>query len=365
MHAASTESLARRHHREEDIRGPYFRDQTAIIHSAPFSRLKHKTQVFFAPQNDHICTRIEHVLHVSTIAATICKGLNEKGFSLDPELAEAIGLGHDVGHAPFAHTGEQILSGLAINEGGFHHELHSLRVVDKLCNGGHGLNLTYGVRDGILFHCGERFERCLHPREEILVLEDVEKDLWARSYPATWEGCIVRMSDRIAYLGRDVEDAVEAGIIDEQTVPAAVRANLGTRNGEIIDTFVADIIATSTPDDGIALSDRTYDLMKELFRFNHRTIYNHELLLEYRAYSHRLLNEIFDFLSELETHPDRLANPRLRIEEIYTHFRTRYRPVHDDEKAGIVRRIIDFMAGMTDQFALESMREIRFPKPLC
>jgi dGTPase len=320
--------------------------------------------VFFAPQNDHICTRIEHVLHVSTIAATLCKGLNGRGFDLDPELAEAIGLGHDVGHAPFAHTGEEILSSLADSEGGFHHELHSLRVVDKVCNGGNGLNLTYGVRDGILFHCGERFEQCLYPREELLVLEEVEKDLWARTFPITWEGCIVRMSDRIAYLGRDVEDAVEAKIIEEKTIPSAVRANLGTRNGEIIDTFVADIIATSTPDKGIALSNRTYELMKELFRFNHRTIYNHERLLEYRAYSHRILHEIFDFLSALETNPDRLRHPHLRLEEVYSHFRTRYSPVHDEEQTGVVRRIIDFMAGMTDQFALESMREICLPKPL-
>jgi dGTPase len=172
------------------------------------------------------------------------------------------------------------------------------------------------------------------------------------------------MSDRIAYLGRDVEDAVEAGIIDEATVPAVVRANLGTRNGEIIDTFVVDAIATSTPEKGIALSDGTYDLMKELFRFNHRTIYNHERLLEYRAYSYRVLNEIFDFLTTLEMCQDRLQHPRLRLEEVYTHFRSRYSPIHDAEGAGVARRIVDFMAGMTDQFALDCMREISLPKPL-
>ncbi len=351
-------------HRDEDVRGPYFRDQTAVIHSAPFRRLKHKTQVFFAPQNDHICTRIEHVLHVSTIAATICKGLNGKGFNLDPELAEAIGLGHDVGHAPFAHTGEEALNSFAEGEGGFRHEIHSLRVLDKVCNGGKGLNLTYGVRDGVLFHCGEKFEPSIFPREEVLRLEVVDPDTWSSTYPVTWEGCSVRMSDRVAYLGRDVEDAVEAGIIKERAVPPSVRANLGTRNGEIIEAFVVDIISNSTPDTGISLSDQKYDLMKELFRFSLRSIYNHERLLEYREYSHRILRAVFDYLMELDDNGERLQRPKLRLEEVYAHFRNRYSAMHASEGAGPVRRIVDFMAGMTDQFALESMREISLPKPL-
>ncbi|MDA3832250.1 MAG: HD domain-containing protein, partial [Spirochaetales bacterium] len=144
--------------KEIDVRGAYFRDTTAIIHSYPYRRLKHKTQVFFAPSNDHICTRIEHVLHVATVAAAICKGLE-----LDSELAWAIGMGHDLGHAPFGHVGETVMNELMQNSGGFKHELYSLRVVDHLAYYGRGLNLTYAVRDGIISHCGEVFEQTIVP----------------------------------------------------------------------------------------------------------------------------------------------------------------------------------------------------------
>lgn len=365
MKGSSTEARSRALPRVEDIRGPYFRDQTAIIHCSPFRRLKHKTQVFFAPKNDHICTRIEHVLHVASIAATICKGLNGRGFQLDIELAEAIGLGHDVGHAPFGHTGEVVLNDLARDEGGFIHELHSLRVLDRLCNGGKGLNLTYAVRDGILFHCGERFEPRITPRSgEVNTLEDVNRDVWFRTYPATWEGCIVRISDKVAYLGRDVEDAIEAGIIDERAVPSTVRANLGTRNGEIIDTFVVDIIASSSREEGIRLSEEKYGLMGELFGFCVGSIYNHELLVEYRNYTERILKELYTYLTELEQDAKRLNDPALRIEAVYAHYRKRYDAVYEREGASIGRRVIDFMAGMTDMFALDSMREISLPRPL-
>jgi len=361
---SSDEARQRLIHREEDIRGPYFRDQTAIIHSSPFRRLKHKTQVFFAPKNDHICTRIEHVLHVASIAATICKGLKERGFTLDIELAEAIGLGHDVGHAPFGHTGEQILDSLAAESGGFVHEIHSLRVLDKLCNGGRGLNLTYAVRDGVLFHCGELFELNIKPRSEVIPsLGSVDRVLWSSQYPRTWEGCVVRMSDKVAYLGRDVEDAVEAGIIDIASVPPRVGENLGTRNGEIIDALVVDIIASSNEQDGIRLSDDKYTLMKELFEFCVFSIYNHDLLLEYRSYSGRILKEIFDFLLDMERNQKRLSNPRIRLETVYVHYRNRYRHIHDSEDATPTRRIIDFMAGMSDVFAIDCMRDICLPHP--
>lgn len=215
--------------REEDVRGPYFRDQTAIIHSLPFRRLKNKTQVFFAPENDHICTRIEHALHVSTISATICKGLE-----LDVELAQAIALGHDLGHAPFGHSGEKILNELNSKNGGFQHELHGLRIVDHLTRYGEGLNLTYAVRDGIISHYGEEFSQFIEPTSEYKNLEQ----LFTRgSKPTTYEGCVVRMADKIAYFGRDIEDAIKAGLIVEKDIPTNIRNELGTQNGEIIETL--------------------------------------------------------------------------------------------------------------------------------
>ena len=143
---------SRKRRRDEDVRGPYYRDTTAIIHSSPFRRLKHKTQVFFAPSNDHICTRMEHVLHVASIASAICRPLG-----LDSELAWAIGMGHDLGHTPFGHVGERIISKMSEERGlgKFEHEVNSLRVVDFLADNGKGLNLTYAVRDGIVCHNGE------------------------------------------------------------------------------------------------------------------------------------------------------------------------------------------------------------------
>ena len=150
----------RQYPRISDVRGEYYRDTTAIIHSSPFRRLKHKTQVFFAPSNDHICTRMEHVLHVASIASAVSRGL-----SLDTELAWAIGMGHDLGHTPCGHVGERILAKLMEEHGlkGFEHELNSLRIVDFLAEHGKGLNLTYAVRDGIASHNGERFVRVVSP----------------------------------------------------------------------------------------------------------------------------------------------------------------------------------------------------------
>ncbi|MFW5828510.1 MAG: HD domain-containing protein, partial [Alkalispirochaeta sp.] len=218
----SSEDLRRRRvprpEDERDLRGPYFRDTTAIVHSYPFRRMKNKTQVFFAPKNDHICTRIEHVMHVSTIAATISRALN-----LNPDLAWAIGMGHDLGHTPFGHLGEKILSRLRGLDG-FRHEIYSLRVVDKLANHGKGLNLTYAVRDGIINHCGEKFEQELSPDHAVKDLSAITR---RDQLPSTWEGVAVRMSDKIAYLGRDLEDAMQLGLVRVEDVPATGRRLLG------------------------------------------------------------------------------------------------------------------------------------------
>ena len=167
--------------REEDVRGPYFRDQTAIIHSLPYRRLKHKTQVYFSPRNDHVCTRVVHSQHVATIAATIARGLG-----LNTELAYAIGLGHDLGHAPFGHAGETSLNSKCRDIGGFIHEIQGLRVVDVLGNRGNSLNLTYAVRDGIICHCGEAPDKKLSPRKDRLPLENISK---RDKLPCSWEGC--------------------------------------------------------------------------------------------------------------------------------------------------------------------------------
>ncbi|MFW5811532.1 MAG: deoxyguanosinetriphosphate triphosphohydrolase family protein, partial [Alkalispirochaetaceae bacterium] len=275
---------------ERDPRGAYFRDTTAIVHSSPFRRMKHKTQVFFAPKNDHVCTRIEHVMHVATIAATICRSLG-----LDPDLAWAIGLGHDLGHTPFGHLGEKILAKLKGLDG-FRHEIYSLRVVDHLANRGKGLNLCYAVRDGIINHCGEKFEQSLEPD---LTIKDLSAIRTREFYPTTWEGAVVRMSDKIAYLGRDLEDAIRLKIVEEAQIPDLGRQRLGTRNSEIIDTLVHDLIEVSMGGGRLGFSDEIYEAFIEMKDFNYRHIYASRALASYHTAFERVLTTLYTYLSEL------------------------------------------------------------------
>lgn len=345
--------------RKPDLRGDYFRDQTAIVHSTPFRRLKHKTQVFFAPQNDHICTRIEHVLHVSTIATTICKGLG-----LDVELAQAIALGHDLGHAPFGHIGEKVLNEVAQSIGGFIHEVHGLRVVDKIAKNGKGLNLTYAVRDGIISHCGEIFVQSLVPEKQ---LKDLDAISTRNSVPLTYEGCVVRVADKIAYLGRDIEDAITAKLITMRDVPKRLKRNLGTTNGEIIDKLVMDVVRSSKGKEVITFSDEKFELLCELRDFNYFYIYNHPRLLESDRLIQELLTHLYErLLQSFEKYGDDAkgySNSEFRCVRHFGKFFSVRRELYHKE-AHPERCIVDFVAGMTDLYALESAREIFFPNPI-
>ena len=345
--------------RKPDLRGDYFRDQTAIIHSTPFRRLKHKTQVFFSPQNDHICTRIEHVLHVSTIATTICKGLG-----LDVELAQAIALGHDLGHAPFGHVGEKVLNRLAEDVGGFIHEVHGLRVVDKLARDGKGLNLTYAVRDGIVSHYGEEFQKSIRPAEEPKELEAITM---RQSAPLTYEGCVVRVSDKIAYLGRDIEDAITVGLITAQDIPHDLKKDLGNTNGEIIDTLVMDVVKSSENKNEIVFSDEKYELICALKDFNYEKIYNHPILLQSDGSITSLLEHLVRHLIEsFQEHGEDFkayAHTPYKVDGYFAKYLSKRKHLYVDEPFP-KRRVIDFVAGMSDSYALESAREVLFPKSL-
>ena len=255
----------RKRERKEDVRGSYYRDTTAIIHSSAFRRLKHKTQVFFAPSNDHICTRMEHVLHVASIASTICRPLG-----LDTELAWAIGMGHDLGHTPFGHVGERIISKLSKERGfgEFEHEINSLRVVDFLSNNGSGLNLTYAVRDGIVCHNGEDIRKRIVPTYEIKDLDAIESRKGL--IPSTFEGAVVRFSDSIAYLGRDYEDAKRLGILKGLSLPDIVKERLGESNGSIINTLVNDLIDGASVEKGIGFSDEIFEAVSAFSDFNYK-----------------------------------------------------------------------------------------------
>lgn len=350
----------RRYPREEDERGHYFRDTTAIIHSYPFRRLKHKTQVFFSPKNDHICTRIEHVMHVASVAAAICRGLD-----LDPDLAWAIGLGHDLGHTPFGHVGEKVMDEMKQEHGGFIHELYSLRVVDHLVNYGRGLNLTYAVRDGIVTHCGEIFEQSIIPD-----FQEKELDgLAARDqYPATWEGAVVRMADKIAYLGRDVEDAVQLKIIDKEEIPKAAAQTLGMSNSEIISSLVSDVISVSPEIEAIGFSDEVYAAMRELKEFNYQKIYSNPILADYHRYFDRILRTLHSYLEEIFSlyrfDPEGYRRERNLLAVRFGDYASKMRPFYEEFDGSYENLTYDYLAGMTDDYALESISEITIPKKM-
>ncbi|MFW6364078.1 MAG: HD domain-containing protein [Spirochaeta sp.] len=346
-----------RHDEDRDLRGPYFRDTTAIIHSSPFRRMKHKTQVFFAPKNDHICTRIEHVMHVSTIAATICRALN-----LDSDLAWAIGMGHDLGHTPFGHLGETILAKLR-GTAGFRHEMYSLHVVDHLTNHGKGLNLTYAVRDGIVNHCGEKFEQTLEPDFSIKNLTGITD---RSEHPCTWEGTVVRMSDKIAYLGRDLEDALRLGVVQDHQIPHSAAAVLGRSNSDIIDTLVTDVIRTGNEIGKIGLSDEVYQAFLEMKEFNYLNIYRSKVLEDMHPGFERVLTILYEYLGELFARHgfdgeayDSETNDLARGFARYVATMNDYYQSEPDPSANVV---FDFIAGMSDDYALDSLSEIMVPQ---
>jgi dGTPase len=363
----SCQSLGRRFSIKRDpFRLEFLRDETRILHSPPFRRLKHKTQVFLSPNNDHICTRMEHVLHVSSIAYVIGRCLN-----LNIDLINAIAKAHDLGHPPFGHAGERALDSLLRKEGvkeGFKHEVHGLRVVDKLTNYGGGLNLTYEVRDGIITHCGERFDQALVPdrRRDLLQLERItDRD----HIPATLEGCLVRMVDRIAYLGRDLEDAIKAGIIKKTDIPFEIVKELGAENGTIIGRFVNDIIANSIDKDAIIMSKAVLDLMTMLKDFNYERIYNHpEVEAKSKKSDHiiRLLYcELQRFLEKTQrgknTSEVHLIVKEAPWMEVFFHF---IKNTNYNDATPLWRIAADYIAGMTDLFAERTYIQLFVPTPV-
>jgi dGTPase len=344
---------------EEDVRGPYFRDQTAIIHSMPFRRLKHKAQVFFSPKNDHVCTRIEHALHVATIAATIARGLG-----LNTELAYAIGLGHDLGHTPFGHAGETALKEKCADIGGFVHEAHGLRVVDVLGNRGVPLNLTFGVRDGIVCHCGESPDQRLAPRLTEVPLGSIKRD----QLPASYEGCAARFADKIAYMGRDLEDAITGDFVRQEDIPLHVVDVLGDSNARIIDALVIDVVGTSQRVGELAFSDETFAALNELYRFSAERIYRHPRIQRYKNFCTRIINELFDYLLNIYSRWDsdfiQYANSPSPLDQRFGRYLQTMVPVFSRDRTGPKAIVRDYVAGMTDDYAIRCMKEISLPEDL-
>lgn len=378
--------------RSDDIRSPFARDYTRILHSLAYRRLKHKTQVFFNIENDHICTRIEHVNHIESVSTTIARylGLNE-------ELTKAISVGHDLGHAPFGHQGEKVINALSKEYLGrdFWHEQNGLRFVDRLellkdpYNKSRNLNLTYAVRDGIISHCGEVNQNGIYPRQELIPLDEFKRP--AQYQPATWEGCVVKIADKIAYLGRDIEDAIDLGFLD-QTVRNELTKMVQTNDASAINTtvimhnMVISICENSTPKRGIVMDDRFYGQMRQLMAFNYEHIYLHERLKPFQHYSELVLRQIFETLLRcydgrytlralaeglrfaptlrssfekwLACYCDTDIVPKGELLELALDCENEKIFHKLEEQETYIQAIIDYISGMTDRFAIMLFNEL-------
>ena len=383
--------------RNNDIRTEFERDYTRVLHCEAFRRLKHKTQVFFAPRNDHICTRMEHVFHVASVASTIAKhlGLNE-------QLAAAIALGHDIGHAPFGHFGEECLNSLLRQKQGenapkrFWHERNSLFFADYIETlqdpegRAKNLDLTYAVRDSIVCHCGEVDESGIRPRSQAIPLYDIKKA--GSVQPYTWEGCVVKLSDKIAYLGRDIEDARRYHILDMGAY-RQLREIVGecfgfsaTKTGKTVNTtvlindLIVDLCQQSSPEAGLIFSPAYFKFMKKLKSFNFANIYNHWRLQEFEHYATVIIHTIYRLLCQTQPFvPSQKVGFCLKqyplLSATFEDWLVKYTSYNLEKRANIKfdsiqpvfdlsqpdsfnKCIIEFISGMTDQFAITIHEEI-------
>ena len=296
--------------RDDDVRTCYQRDTDRIVHSKSFRRLMHKTQVFLQPEGDHYRTRMTHTLEVSRIARTICRGLR-----LNEDLAEAIAMGHDLGHTPFGHAGEAALSEVMGKE--FRHNEQSLRVVDVLEKDGEGLNLSYEVRMGILGHTGEHI-------------------------PETLEGQIVRKSDQIAYVNHDIDDAMRAGILSNEDIPRSIAQVLGHNHKERINTLVCDMIFTSREAGALVMSPQAETALRDLRSFMFDRVYRNPVAKGEEKKARGMIQRLYEYYVR---HPEALPedfHPQLSFD-------------------GMERTVCDYIAGMTDKYAVDKYTELFIP----
>ncbi|MGI6451686.1 MAG: deoxyguanosinetriphosphate triphosphohydrolase [Desulfitobacteriia bacterium] len=308
---AAKSANARREAAEEEcsIRTKFQRDRDRILHSKPFRRLKHKTQVYIAPTGDHFRTRMTHSLEVAQICRTIGRGLE-----LNEDLIEAISLGHDVGHTPFGHVGEEVLASLI---GRFEHNEQSVRIFKVLTRNGQGLNLTEQVLDGILHHTGP-------------------------GIPKTLEGQIVKTGDRIAYLCHDYDDALRAGLLKPDDLPEMVRQVIGSNTSEMITAMVTDMITASAGKEKIGLSAEVAAAMQEFRSFMFEKVYLSEMLTEERSKGRLILEILFDYYLR---HPEVLPAEYLEW-----------------ASGDLQRAITDYMAGLTDNYAISTFKHFFIPR---
>ena len=311
---ATLDENSRGREREEpqcDIRPVFQRDRDRILHSKAFRRLKNKTQVFLTPKGDHYRTRLTHTLEVSQNARTIAKALR-----LNEDLVEAIALGHDLGHTPFGHSGERVLNGLC--KGGFVHSLQSVRIVEKLEKSGQGLNLTFEVIDGIENH-------------------QTDGD------PKTPEGKIVRLSDKIAYVNHDIDDAIRGKIISNNSIPKDIRDTIGDNTKDRLDTLIHDVIINSMEKEDICMSEEIYQAMLDLRQFMFKNVYNNDNAKAEEVKAHRMIEGLFEYYMEnIDSMPEKYLNM-----------------INEGEAKD--RVVCDYIAGMTDQYAIMKFNDYFMP----
>lgn len=375
--------------RRYDLRSDFARDYTRIIFSQAYRRLKHKTQVFFAVEDDHVCTRSEHVNLVESISYTIANQLG-----LNTELTKAIAVGHDLGHAPFGHGGEAILTEIAKEHSldKFWHEKNSLHFVDDIellednNHNQYNLNLTYAVRDGIISHCGEMNQKYIQKRDEYIDLNEYQ---YAGEYnPWTYEGCVVKMADKIAYLARDIEDALRLNVLKQSQIDE-LREKLNQmgcyqfyaiNNGSIVNYFIHDVVENSSVEKGIGLSQEAFDKMKVIMKFNYQNIYLIKRVKIHEKYVSLILHSLFDFLHDYKKYNDIIYYLKLDLNQypkLIGHYLTWLEKYADIEKyprniifknhilydfkndsLAFEKSIIDYLAGMSDAFLIQVFNEL-------
>ena len=338
---------------EEGIRPPFFRDSDRIIYSLSYSRYTDKTQVFSFNENDMISRRMTHVQMVSKIARTIGRALN-----LNEDLIEAASLGHDLGHAPFGHEGEKCLNKLSqkYNEGYFNHNVQSVRLLMNIENNGDGKNITLQVLDAIFCHNGEMLENVYYPvkksKEEFL--KEYRKSYQDQSIlkkvkPMTLEGCVVRLSDIIAYIGKDIEDAVRLNKIKREDIPEEITSILGNKNSTIVNTIIMDIIENSLDKNYIKMSKPIFKALNSLINFNYKNIYLKANSAEEKIIMYEHFEELFKiYLEQLEKN---ISN-----EDIFALFLDNMNLEYKNNNTN-VRKVIDYMSGMTDDFFLNQYKK--------
>ena len=377
--------------RDNELRTEFQRDHTRVLFSNSYKRMRNKTQVFFSPSNDHVCTRMEHVNYVESISYTIANNLG-----LNTELTRTIAIAHDLGHSPFGHSGERILSKISQEELGkrFWHEKNGVELVDKyellenIQGNKANLNLTYAVRDGIISHCGEVDENAIKPREEAIDLDEYQNVNQYQSY--TWEGCVVKISDKISYIIRDIEDAISLRILDNDDLDElqeilGVEDKAKLDNGNVINDLIQDIVQNSSPENGIMLSEEKLNLLNKIKEFNYKKIYFSEKLRDSNNYYELILTTIFDFYKKLyDNGIFRIKEKKdlygtviyefLNWLEIYSiNFKTDYENYYNDndlskyendkmldmtKKEDYIEGIIEYISGMTDKKAIDVFNKL-------